>query len=71
MSRSACPAPPSPETETRDGTPGGVLVIVARLPLAGLGLALFWQAGCLAVVALQGFPNVEAVVYMEGFCAIG
>lgn len=41
------------------------------LALAGLGLALVWQAGCLAVVALHGFPKVEALVYIEGFCAIG
>ncbi|CAM9097657.1 unnamed protein product, partial [Laminaria digitata] len=65
LARRLCSKEPGP----RDGIPGGAKI--ARLALAGLALALVWQAGCLTVVALQGFPKVEALVYIEGFCAIG
>lgn len=63
------PVPPFSKPGPRDGIPDGAKI--ARLALAGLALALVWQAGCLTVVALQGFPKVEALVYIEGFCAIG
>lgn len=64
-----CSGPLCPKLGLSDGVRGGAKV--ARLALAGLGLALAWQAGRLAVVALQEFPKVNALVYVEGFYAVG
>lgn len=39
--------------------------------LAFLALMLLLRAARLAADALIGFPNVEKLLYLEGYCAIG
>ena len=49
----------------------GLYRALTKTSLAGVAIVLLWRAVRLTAAALFGFPHVEALVYVEGYCAVG